>query len=110
MQSFVAYNTNDAIRYISSSGGVFYSLAKTILEENGVVCAAAYDQDFMVVHKFAETTDELMQFLGSKYLQSDLNTCFSQIKKYLDEGRKVLFAGTPCQVKAAQNIVGGGYQ
>lgn len=41
MQSYIAINTNTEIRYKSSSGGVFYSLAKYILDHNGIIFGAA---------------------------------------------------------------------
>ena len=41
MTTYAAYNLNEDIRKKSSSGGVFYSLAKYILEQNGIVFGAA---------------------------------------------------------------------
>ena len=35
---------------------------------------------------------------GSKYLQSVIGDCFKDIKTLLEENKKVLFTGTPCQV------------
>ena len=41
---------------------------------------------------------------GSKYVQSDLRDIFLDIKKIIDE-KKVLFTGTPCQVKAIKSFI-----
>ena len=41
MNTYIAYNLNEEIRIKSSSGGVFYSLAKYILDQNGIVFGAA---------------------------------------------------------------------
>ena len=53
-----------------------------------------------VRHAFAETLDGCRRFMGSKYVQSNLNGIFHQIKSYLKSDRYVLFTGTPCQVEA----------
>ena len=46
----------------------------------------------------AETAAEWKKFCGSKYVQSDLNDVFLQIRADLKNGREVLFSGTPCQI------------
>ena len=38
--------------------------------------------------------------IGSKYLHSDLNGCFTKIKDIIATGHRVLFSGTGCQRKA----------
>lgn len=93
-----AANKNEEIRGSSSSGGVFYSLAKSVIEDNGVVFGAAFDESFNVLHKSIERVEDISQLQGSKYVQSDIGECFVQVKDYLKGGRKVLFTGTPCQV------------
>lgn len=44
------------------------------------------------------TLDETIAFRGSKYVQSNLNNVFVEIKQKLDEEKIVCFSGTPCQV------------
>lgn len=41
MATYAAYNLDNHIRQASSSGGIFYALAKQILSNNGVVFGAA---------------------------------------------------------------------
>lgn len=36
--------------------------------------------------------------MGSKYVQSDTNETFRQAKDFLENGREVMFTGTPCQI------------
>ncbi|MCB2293961.1 Coenzyme F420 hydrogenase/dehydrogenase, beta subunit C-terminal domain [Clostridium algoriphilum] len=95
---YAAWNTNKDIRGDSSSGGVFTSIAESIISNDGVVFGAGYNSDLNVIHKEANTLEGLKQLRGSKYVQSDINDTFKKAKDYLKEGKKVLFVGTPCQI------------
>ena len=105
-----AANKDEEIRRSSSSGGVFYSLAKTVIEDNGVVFGAAFDENFYVAHKEIKSSEDIRQLQGSKYVQSDLRKCFAQVKDYLKAGRKVLFIGTPCQVSGLLSYLKGDHE
>ena len=61
------------------------------------------DFEFVVKHIRIDKLEELPQILRSKYVQSNLGNIYHQILHDLKEGRKVLFAGTPCQVSAVNN-------
>ena len=67
----------------SRSGAVFVALSDKILEQGGVVYGAGYTDHFRVVHKRAVTKNMRDEFRGSKYVQSDMNTVFLQVKKDL---------------------------
>lgn len=83
----------------TSSGGVFYALAKAFLEKGGVVFGASFNDDFTEVkHIAVEDKKSLPKILKSKYVQSDTSDSFKQAKKYLEAGKKVLYAGCPCQI------------
>ena len=82
----------------SSSGGVFPLLAREVIENKGVVCGAAFDSSCIVEHREAETIEELSAFNGAKYVQSELYSIFDDVRAELDNGQKVLFSGTPCQI------------
>ena len=93
-----AVKNNDKIRMISSSGGVYSSISDIILSENGCCVGAAYDDNMNVVHLIARSVKERNLFRGSKYVQSDMGTIYSKIADLLNQRKKVLFSGTPCQV------------
>lgn len=95
---YAAYAEDEDIRAASSSGGIFTLLANAVFEKNGVVCGAAFRQDFTVEHIIIESKDELDKLRGSKYLQSDTGLVFRKIKSLLKDGRKVLYCSCPCQV------------
>lgn len=108
-QCFAAQNTDENIRAKSSSGGVFSALANYVFKENGLVCGAAYDEQFAVVHCFVHNEHELEGVRGAKYSQSIAENCFPQIKDSLELGKIVLFVGTPCQVAGLKNYLGTDY-
>lgn len=91
----------------SSSGGVFPALAKAVIEEGGVVFGAVMEPDMTVGHAEADTIEELQRMRGSKYVQSDLYSVFSDVREYIRSGRRVLFTGTPCQVAGLHKYIGG---
>lgn len=104
-----AYCADDETRSVSSSGGMFTALARLAFERDGVVCAAAFDDDLVLRHQFADNEEDLARFRGSKYLQSDVGDCYREVARMLDDGRYVLFVGTPCQVAALRGVLGRPY-
>lgn len=101
-----AYMAADNIREKSSSGGVFYNLAKTVLNRNGVVCGVAHKDDFTTQHVLVEDEEGLKKIRGSKYVMSDVGGIYREIRKKLDEGKSVLFSGCPCQVAGLNAYLG----
>ena len=90
----------------SRSGAAFIAISDYILENGGVVYGAGYTDHFRVVHKRATTKEERDEFKGSKYVQSDMNSVFRQVKKDLKDGLTVLFSGTPCQTAGLNAYIG----
>ena len=90
----------------SRSGAAFIAISDWVLDNGGVVYGAGYTDHFRVVHKRATTKEARNEFKGSKYVQSDMNDVFRQVKADLKAGLKVLFSGTPCQVAGLASFVG----
>lgn len=103
---FAAWNPNPAVRQTSTAGGVFPLLAEYILDEGGVVFGAALDQELRVRHIAVKDKAELPRLQGAKPVQSDLGDSFRRVRHYLDQGRRVLFSGTPCQVDGLYHFLG----
>lgn len=107
---YAARTKDEAIVEKSSSGGIFGALAGKVIAFGGVVFGAGYDSTFNVVHKSAQTANELLPLMGSKYVQSDVKNSFKEVKKYLDEGRQVLFTGTSCQCAGLRGFLRKDYE
>ncbi len=99
----------DAVRFGSSSGGMFPLLAGPVLERGGAVWGAAFDQDMAVVHREALNLESLDALKRTKYVQSRMDRAFVRIRNRLEQGQWVLFCGTPCQARALQLFLSKGY-
>jgi len=95
---YAAWSDSEFVRLDSTSGGIFTELSKIIYDENGYVCGAVYNENWMVEHYLSNDCKDIDNLRSSKYLQSDIGSIYTQIKEKLQEGKKVLFCGSPCQV------------
>lgn len=103
--AYAAFTKDEHIRQDSSSGGIFTEIAKRVIEENGVVYGAAYDERFVVCHCCVDKIDDLQKLRGAKYAESNLGSSFVEILDRLKHGQLVLFSGTPCQVAGLKSFV-----
>ena len=105
---FAASSIDGAPR--SASGGVFASLANTIIDRGGAVAGCCYlicDGVLTPRHVLVTSKDELSVLLGSKYVQSEASAVFVDVRSMLSDNREVLFCGTPCQVAGLYGYLGG---
>lgn len=105
LQVYAAINKDETVRLKSSSGGIFHILAAETIREGGVVFGARFDKEWQVVIDYAETMEDVEAFMGSKYVQARMGTAYKDAKRFLQEGRKVLFSGTPCQVAGLRQFL-----
>lgn len=104
--ALAAYALNQEARNVGSSGGVFGLLAQEIIIKGGKVWGAAFDDELQLHHQCANDIQGLTALYRSKYIQSNTEGIYIQIKKDISEGILTLFSGTPCQCNAVRNIIG----
>lgn len=110
-QSYGCNAISDDIRKRSSSGGVFSLLAKYIISQGGVVFGTAMTNDCKSAFLLKiQTEDEISRLSGSKYFQSEVGNSFQEAKKELEQGRMVLFTGTPCQINGLKLFLNKDYE
>jgi len=109
IQVYGCKNKNEQIRLKSSSGGIFTLIAEYIIEQQGVVFGARFNERMQVVHDYAEKKEQIELFRGSKYLQSQIGDTYKKVKCFLKDNRKVLFTGTPCQIEGLLGYLGKSY-
>lgn len=103
---FACWNKDEEVRFQSASGGAFSAFAGHVLDNDGIVYGAAFDEDMMVKHIAVYRKEELGKLRSSKYVQSNIGHCYKEIRNFLRQKRKVLFSGTPCQVAALYAFLG----
>ncbi len=105
LAAYAAYANDDNIRLLSSSGGLFYVIAESVILDGGVVFGVILDENRKTSHVMATTIDELNKMRGSKYLQSDIKNSFVETKRVLRQGRRVLYTGTSCQIAGLKRFL-----
>ncbi len=107
---YAAKHIDEETRAESRSGGVFTALSDYVISNDGVIYGCILADDFNAVHIRADNKIERNKMRGSKYIQSNLGNTFKDVRADLDEGRKVLFSGTSCQVAGLKNFLGKEYE
>lgn len=98
------------IRMNSSSGGIFYALAKYILDKKGKVYGVSMSSDCRRAEYISiDNIKDIYKLQGSKYIQAYMSDTFKQVKSDLNNGLNVLFTGTGCQINGLKNFLGKDY-
>lgn len=106
---YAAWSTDKKNRQNSTSGGIFSLLAKAVLQGGGAVIGVRWGKDFCPEYAVALDDKQVAAFRGSKYVQSNTGDIYRKAKQLLEDGKEVLFAGTPCQVDALKAFLGKSY-
>lgn len=104
---FAAFCRDEELRAQSSSGGVFAACARHVVASGGVAVGASIDEFGHVAHRVVDSIDQIGLLQKSKYVQSDTEGVYREIKTRLNQGTRVLFSGCPCQVAGLLSYVGG---
>ena len=105
-KAFIArINDSEKLRKCTS-GGIATAISSAFINNGGVVVGACFNNNWKVKHSLCKDFESIEEYMGSKYVQSDMTEAFSCINNCLNQGKKVLFVGTPCQVTAIKNIFG----
>lgn len=108
-EGYVAYSKDESNRRNSTSGGIFWEIARYVITNKGVVYGAAYDERNKVLHVRAENLEGIERMRGSKYVQSEVQGIFEKVQIDLQSERLVLFCGTPCQVAGLKKFLNRNY-
>ena len=98
------YHKDAEVRAESTSGGGFSAIVDAWCDDNYVIFGAVAD-GLNVRHEYITDKKALGKFRKSKYSQSQIGTAYFDAKKFLREGRKVLFSGTPCHIAALKSFL-----
>lgn len=106
---YAVINNNQNDRMNSSSGGTVGAISKEILKNKGVVYGATLENK-EVKHIRVDDEKDIYKIMGSKYLQSKIGDCYTQVKEDLENNKNVLFTGTPCQIEGLKAYLNKEYK
>lgn len=107
MRVLAVNNKDDNIRRMSSSGGVFYELARFVIKHDGLVIGVTYGESaYDVLYTVVDSMDELHKLQKSKYAPAKMNVSVIGDALLQADKRWVLFSGTPCHVMAVKKKYG----
>lgn len=109
-QGFILQNKDKRKLYESTSGAVFPELANYVLDKDGVVYGAAFDDEFQVKHIAVSKHEDMIRLKKSKYVQSEAKDIYTEVERNLLMDKYVCFSGTPCQVEGLMSYLGRDYE
>lgn len=107
---YAANHKNLEVRFDSTSGGAFSALAEEVYKKGGYVGGAVYNEDWSASHFISDNKEDLKLLRSSKYLQSNAEGFYKQVKECCETGKPVLVCGTPCQMVALRRYLRKDYE
>ena len=100
VSAYICRAEDEEILMGSASGGVFSVFAGGFVKNGGYVAGASFDSNMDVIHIIGNTDRDVKALRGSKYVQSSILSCYDAVAGLLENGGRILFSGTPCQIAA----------
>ena len=98
LKAFAAISKNHDDLMTSASGGASSVLCQTILKRGGIVYGCVQRNYKDIAHRRISSYEDYTLMKGSKYVQSNIGYIYRDVKADLNNGKEVLFTGTPCQI------------
>jgi len=90
----------------SATIGVCTMISKAFVEEGGKVFGVILDEkDWKAKHICVDDTAGIERLRNSKYVQSETGQTFLDVLNHLQQGTKVLYIGTPCQIAGLKGFL-----
>lgn len=105
LEIYGAVNKDEKIRLESSSGGIFTAIAESLINKDGIIWGASFNESHEVIHDCITTEKQLSRLRGSKYVQSRIDLSYKKVEVALKMGEKLLFSGTPCQIAGLRRFL-----
>lgn len=99
-------NSDEKYRLKSASSGAFEALCTAFIKEKQEysIYGCELDNKLYAKHCSIHNINEIYKLKKSKYIQSYIDNEYTNVLKELNEGKKVIFSGTPCQVAALKKF------
>ena len=103
LQAYAVWSKDTDVRYVCSSGGVGFEIGRYLIERGYRACGVRYNVDkSRAEHYIAETMDDFVLSIGSKYIPSFSVPGFTRINRLAG---KYFVAGTPCQIDSFRRYI-----
>lgn len=93
----------------SASGGAFSEICRAWSDKETLIVGASFD-GLKVHHICVYGYAQIAPLCKSKYVASSLDNTFVSIKKHINNGKKAIFCGTPCQVAGLRSFLNKDYE
>lgn len=102
---YAVQNKNLESLFNSTSGSAFAAFAEKIYKQGGYVGGAVFNDDYSVKQFISSDKVDLERLRNTKYVQSNSEGFYLQVKNILEEGVIVLVCGLPCQMAALRTFL-----
>lgn len=101
-ESYAAWSKENGVRRVSASGGTGFEIGRYLIGQGFKVVAVKYNAENQKAEHFvANTVEEFVDSMGSKYIQSYTLDGFRAINRK----DKFLVTGTPCQIDSLRRYI-----
>ena len=105
-QVYAVWSLNTKSRSASTSGGAAAEFYESALNQGYWICGVKYEEQYHVRHFLTKERKDISVFRQSKYVYSETEDIYRQIKDLLQKKEKVLFISLPCKVAGLYSSLG----
>lgn len=102
--AYAAWSKDEDDYKSSASGGAASVISQYVIENGGVAYGCAMLPDIEIKHIRIDNISDIKKLKGSKYVQSNMEDVYPQLKEDVKSGRMTLFIGSPCQAAAVKKL------
>lgn len=102
---YACWSKNKKIREQAASGGIASEIYRYGLRNGFFIMATFFDRKQGVYFRDVTNEDDLEWASDAKYVYSDMTDCFKKYEIALQQNRKCIFIGLPCQVAALKSFL-----
>ena len=105
-QAYAVWSLSTNSRAASTSGGAAAEFYESALNQGYWICGVKYEEQYHVRHFLTKDQKDIPAFRQSKYVYSETEDIYGQIKELLRKREKVLFISLPCKVAGLYSFLG----
>lgn len=109
--AYAGWVSDDKELLSCTSGGIASALSRKMIQNGGYVAGVTYTDGFYKAgYEIVNDESQLYKFKSSKYVEVDKGNIYQQVKKLVEDNKKVLFFGLPCVNAALRKVLGREYE